>query len=80
MKTYEINGTLSNAGKNIEIFEEYISGDFVNAEHALSAFLSEDPDRYFDGRLTLCDAETRGQEWAVFKNSYTGQQITVDLI
>jgi len=85
MATYKIEGNLTyNQSEetedgfcNTEI-SEYIEAE--NAPEALDLFLEENEQYDFFGRMTLCDADTRGRKWAKFVDQNERHFINVEIV
>ena len=86
MKTYEIKGNItynqSDESKDgfatVEISEMYVDAD--SCEEALEKFLEDHEEFDFFGSLKEYDAETRGHEWARYRDQNEDQTIMVEVV
>lgn len=85
--TYKITGKITftdscdvESGIETVCIEEHITIGERSAAKALESFLSENHQFDFFGKLTQVDAETRGGNWAQYRDQNEDQTIMVEII
>jgi hypothetical protein len=84
METYKIEGNITynqadteDGFATVEILEYQ---EAENATEALEKFLEDNTQYDFFGKMTMCDADTRGEKWARYADQNEDQFISVDIV